>query len=125
MEEYSLIYDFLKKVDTLFPIRLSAKQNLDEYALKLCNKATLCSVRDNDMVVALVAGYTDQVENGLGYISIVAVLPEMQGRGYGSSLVREFLDVAQKKGLRAVHLYAVPDNFPAMRMYRNSYLFCR
>ena len=70
-----------------------------------------------DEIIALLAGYTDNVENNLGYISIVATLPQSQGKGYGTSLIREFLDIARTKGLRAVHLYAVRENIPAMRMY--------
>ena len=117
MHNYSKIYEFLRKADRLFPIPLSKKQNLDEFAKKLCEKATLCMIKEECDIVALLAGYTDHVKDGLGYISIVATLPSAQGKGYGASLVREFLDIAQEKGLRAVHLYAVKENIPAMRMY--------
>lgn len=118
MKNYIQIRKFLEKADQLFPIPLSEKQNLDEFAKKLYEKATVCKVSEGDHIMALLAGYTDNVEDGLGYISIVATLPQAQGKGYGTSLIREFLDIAQSKGLRAVHLYAVKENIPAMRMYK-------
>ena len=112
------IEHFLLAVDDSFPVPLSEKHNLVEFAEKLCDKATICTAIEDSNIVALLAGYTDNVENKLGYISIVATLPQAQGKGYGTSLVREFLDIARKKGLRAVHLYAVRENIPAMRMYK-------
>ena len=112
------IEDFLFAVDASFPVPLSEKHNLGEFAEKLCDKATMCSAIEDGNIVALLAGYTDNVENNLGYISIVATLPQAQGKGYGTSLIREFLGIARRKGLHAVHLYAVRENIPAMRIYK-------
>lgn len=117
MQEFQAIRAFLGAVDPLFPVPLSQKQDLDAFAEKLLEKATLCAAEEDGRIVALVAGYTENVVDRLGYISIVATLPEARGRGLGSALVREFLEIARGKGLRGVHLYAVPDNLPAIRMY--------
>lgn len=117
MNDLVKLLEFLQQVDTLFPIPLSTKHDLGEFAKKLCDKATMCTAIEDGNIVALLAGYTDNVENNLGYISIVATLPQAQGKGYGTSLIREFIDIARTKGLRAVHLYAVRENIPAMRMY--------
>ena len=110
---------FLQTVDSLFPVPLSQKQNLQDFAVKLHNTATLCTVCENDRIVAMVAGYTENVTENMGYISVVATLPEMQGKGYAGHLVEEFLAIACQKGLVAVHLYAVRDNLPAMAMYHS------
>lgn len=118
MYHYLQIYEFLQEADKLFPVPISKKHNLDAFAKKLCEKATLCAISADSSIAALVAGYTDNVSDGLGYISIVATLPRAQGKGYGGSLIREFLEIARKKGLHAVHLYTVRDNVTAMRMYR-------
>lgn len=118
MYDFLKLLNFLYKADQLFPIPLSTKHNLEEFAEKLCDKATMCTAIEDGNIVALLAGYTDNVENDLGYISIVATLPQAQGKGYGTTLIQEFLDIARRKGLRAVHLYAVSENIPAMRMYK-------
>jgi len=118
MYDLKKLLNFLDKADQLFPIPLSAKHNLEEFAKKLCDKATICTAIEGGDIVALLAGYTDNVENKLGYISIVATLPQAQGKGYGTMLIREFLGIARTKGLRAVHLYAVRENIPAIQMYK-------
>ncbi len=109
---------FLHKVDKLFPIPLSEKQNLNDFALKLAEKATLFVEYEDDRIIAAVAGYTENVIDNLGYISIVATLPEAQGKGLASKLVNQFLKNAEQKQLNAVHLYAVTTNVPAIRMYQ-------
>lgn len=55
----------------LFPIALSEKCDLCKFARKLYDKATLCVMWQGEEIIALLAGYTDNVENNLGYISIV------------------------------------------------------
>lgn len=109
---------FLCKIDSLFPVPLSQKQNLHDFAIKLAEKATILVEYENDEIIAAVAGYTENVIDNLGYISIAATLPEAQGKGLASKLVREFLEEAESKGLKAVHLYAVAGNIPAMRVYQ-------
>jgi len=67
----------------------------------------------------MVAGYTDNVINNIGYISLVATLPEARNQGLAQKLVAQFLEIAREKGLDAVHLYAVPSNKSAIRIYDN------
>lgn len=101
----------------MFPVSLSEKCDLNEFAAKLCSRATLCTVSDEEGITAMVAGYTEHTADNMGYISIVATLPKAQRKQHGSTLIRKFLQIAGDKGLSAVHLYAVPTNLPAMRMY--------
>ena len=111
---------FLREVDGTFPVPISEKQDLGDYARKLCDRATLCVETDADgeRIVALVAGYTENVIDSRAYISLVATVADAQGRGFGKRLTREFVSVAADKGLDAVHLYAVPTNTPAVSMYK-------
>ncbi len=112
------IEEFLNKVDKLFPVPLSQKQNLNEYAKKLYEKGTLCAKTENGRILAMVAGYTDNVTDNRGYIAVVATLPEAQGKGFAKKLVLEFLSISKAKALDAVHVYAVPTNTVAVNMYR-------
>lgn len=112
------IEKFLFIVDKYFPVPLSEKTNIPVYARKLKDKATICVEEDeNGNILSMCAGYTDNTINAQAYISLVATLPESQGRGYGKKLVKEFLDIAKKKSLDGVHVYAVENNKPAMKMY--------
>lgn len=109
---------FLEKVDRTFPVPLSKKQDLAQFAQKLQEKATLCAVENGGEVLSMTAGYTENLVNGLAYISIVATVPEAQGNGYGERTVRAFLAACAQKHLRGVHLYAVAGNEPALSLYR-------
>ena len=104
-------------MDTLFEIPLSQKQDLFSFSQKLNEKATICAMFDGDTLVAMVAGYTESTDNRLVYISVVATLPTVQGKGYAHCLVKEFLNVSRVKGLDGVHLYTTNSNTAAMRLY--------
>ncbi len=111
------ILDFLKKVDLSFPVPLSEKTSLTDYAKKIYENGVLCTYVENDEIVAMVAGYLDKIRNGIGYITLVATLPEYQGRGLAHKIIRRFQEEAETMGIRGVHLYAVRNNRNAIRMY--------
>lgn len=111
------IEDFLKEVDGTFPVPLSKKQNLKDFAKKLYEKATLTVKCEGEKILSMAAGYTDNTPDNKGYLSIVATLNSSQGKGYAKKLVKEFIDICEKKGLDAVHLYAVKENIAAVSMY--------
>ena len=117
MIEFEKIKDFLEAVDKSFPVPLSEKQELSVLAEKFVSKATLCHIEENGRIVAMVAGYTDNVTDNMGYISVVATLPEARGKGYASRLVKEFVDISASKRLSSVHLYTARSNFSAVKMY--------
>jgi ribosomal protein S18 acetylase RimI-like enzyme len=107
---------FLRAVDNSFPIPLSQKQDLGEYAQKLSQFATLCAVEEDGKIVAMAAGYTDRDP---AYLAILATLPQVRGRGLGKALVREFMEKARQSGASYLHLYAVESNTPAMKLYES------
>ena len=109
---------FLRAVDLHFPTPLSKKQDLHAFALKLFEKATLCCKFDEGKISAMVAGYTDNLDENIAYISIVATRSEYRGRGYAASLVTDFIEICARKNIDAVHLYSACSNIAAMNMYR-------
>lgn len=113
------IIEFLKVIDHDFPISISNKTNIVEYARKLYQNGTICFEEDNGHIIAMVAGYTQNTVDNIAYISIVSVLPENRGKGKAKRLVREFISEALKRRLNAVHLYAVRNNTPAMKLYQS------
>ncbi len=120
MSEIALkaLRDFLYIVDKNFPVPLSEKVDLDEYAQKLTDKADLIAdVSDNGVIQALLAGYINSVDEGMAYIAIVATLPEMRGQGRAEKLVRKFINKCREQNIKGIHLYAVESNAPAVRLY--------
>ncbi len=114
--DYNKLLDFLTEVDTLFPVPLSKKQNLEQYAKKLTEHGYICAEEKEGKIISLAAGYLNRDP---GYLSIAATIPEEQGKGLGKKLVVGFLDEAKKRGISSVHLYAVPSNKPAMKMHKD------
>lgn len=117
MTNVSKIEEFLSSVDKLFPVPLSEKHNLTEFATKLAEKATICSACENGKIVSMVAGYTENIIDNIAYISIVASLPSTQGKGYATSLLKKFIQICNEKSINAVHLYTAKTNSVAVKMY--------
>lgn len=111
------LYNFLKKVERLFPVPLSEREELTELASKFEKYGTISYISENGKIIALCAGYTNDEENQLGYISVVASLPEYANKGYGKVAVQDFIEKAKNAGMRAIHLYADKDNEAALNMY--------
>lgn len=111
------LYQFLTRIDNLFPISLSNKEALAVLASKLEKYGTISYVREQNRIVAMCAGYTNDLHNRRGYISVVAVLPEYSNKGYGKVAVQGFLKKAKSAGMLAVHLYADSENSTALYMY--------
>ena len=115
--DIGIVERFLNKVDKDFPVPISCKQDLVLYARKLVEKATVCGEYQNEELISMVAGYTDNLENNLAYISIVATAPEGRGQGFATKLVKEFISICKDKHISAVHLYTDIRNQPAIKMY--------
>lgn len=104
------IYKFLKKVERLFPVPLSEREQLIMLASKFEKYGTVSYVRENGKIIAICAGYTNDQVQRLGYISVVASLPEYTNKGYGKVAVQGFIEKAKNAGMKAIHLYADKEN---------------
>lgn len=113
------IEEFLIEVDESFPVPLSKKQNLKEFSKKLYEKADVCVKEENAKIVSMVAGYTENLENNIAYITIVATLENAKGKGYAKALIKEFIEICKVKKINAVHLYTVSTNVSAVKMYES------
>ena len=111
------IYNFLKKVDNSFPVPISKKQNLSDYARKLLSQATICWKLEEGEIVSMVAGYTDNLTDDVAYIALVATVDVARGKGYAKKLVSDFINICERKGIRSAHLYTHATNKKAINMY--------
>lgn len=113
------IHNFLCIVDNEFPVALSEKTDLKEFALKLYHNATICIYEEDGVIKAMVAGYTQNTINRTAYMTMAVALPEYRGKGIVKELVLEFIERAKLEQLVAVHLYAVRENVAAMKLYES------
>ena len=108
---------FLRRVDKSFPTPLSEKCDLEIFADKLLEKADIFYEIDEEEIVSLIAGYTENVVDNLAYVSILATLESHRGRGLGKQCLEKFILLAEEKGMSAVHLYTDRENKAAVAMY--------
>lgn len=112
------LINFLNAVDDSFPVPLSKKQNLNDFANKLLSHANLYyRLNDQNEIISLVAGYINDYSSKLAYISIVATLPDYRGNGYAKELMSDFINECKNQDMKAVHLYMVETNYSAKKMY--------
>lgn len=111
------ILEFLKEVDGDFPVPLSQKVDLETFSVKLFDKATLvCKIEDEE-ILSMIAGYTQNLKDGLAYISVMATKRKARGQGLAEKLLKEFLNRCEAVGVDAVHIYTVSSNTSAVRLY--------
>lgn len=116
VEKDELLF-FLRSVDALFPVPLSDKVDLEEYADKLLDRACLVAERADGKLAGLAAGYVEHLTGDFAYVAVVGVRPEHQRKGIAKSLVSRFVELCRARGLKGVHLYTDASNAPAIRMY--------
>lgn len=111
------ILKFLSIVDNTFIIPLSHKQSLCNLAQKFLDCGTLCVIIKNNKIISMIAGYIKNTINNMAYISVVATIPEAQGKGYATIILKEFIEIVRSCGLKGVHLYTDARNINAISMY--------
>ena len=111
------LIDFLFTIDKDFPIPLSDKVNIVEYAEKLMDKADLVVDMEKDSIRGLVAGYTENIIDNSAYIALVGVRDEFRGQGIAKQLVTTFIEMCREKSIQSINLYTHQTNTSAIKMY--------
>ena len=109
---------FLNAVEQDFPVPLSEKVDLKEYAQKLFDHATIFCAYENGVIASMVAGYTRNLTDDLAFVSIMATRKEYRGQGLASKQLGKFLEESRNVGVKGVHVYAVESNLPAVATYK-------
>lgn len=115
------LLEFLNTVDQDFPIPISKKMELNTLSNKLYSRGDILIARDSmSQIAGIIAGYLRNGENGLGYISIIAVKKEYRGMKLSERMLSLFLDYCKNycKSINAIHVYTTIDNIYALKAYR-------
>ena len=92
---------------------------LEEYAQKMCEKGTIAYEKNDDKVIAMVIGYTDEMINNMSYITQVYVLPEYRKKGLASILLEEYIIYCKEKKIDGIWLTTQKDNHNAINLYKS------
>lgn len=115
------LLSFLNSVDQDFPVPLSEKTDLTLLSRKFYDRGDVITARDSKHEIAgIVAGYLKNGQNGLGYISVVAVKKEYRGLGLSERMLSQYLLYCENecKNINAIHIYTTADNSYAIKAYR-------
>jgi len=112
------IADFLRGCDPVFVSELSRKVVIEEYAMKLAEKAVCWEAWCGDRLVGMAAIYCNDLKERAAFITSISVLADWQRLGLGSRLVSQCIEHAQSLGFALIRLEVESQNSAAMRLYQ-------
>ena len=74
-------------------------------------------IRSKDKIIAYLFGLLPQTSE-TAYVHLIAVDPNHQKNGYGSSLYRHFIDFAKSTGFKKVKAITSPQNVKSISFHR-------
>jgi ribosomal protein S18 acetylase RimI-like enzyme len=98
---------------------LSNRVDIPVYAQKVATKAARFEAWGNNVLVGLVAMYSDDQATHRAYITSVSVLRVWKRRGIGERLMRDSMAHARQAGMVKVSLEVGNGNGAAIRLYEN------
>lgn len=120
------IVSHLLACDNSFMPPLSQRVNIDDYAIKIENKAQLFEAWANNELVGLIAAYCNDKDKNTAFISNVSVLPEWRNRGIAQRLMEKCIINMQELGFTQIELEVNKSNKAAIFLYeKNGFIAVR
>ena len=88
------------------------------FAEKFCQYATVVELRNADKIVAFAAFYCNDLQNKCAYLSMIAVLPEARGCGWGKLLLNQVCKMCREAGMSKLQLEVSRHNEVAKSLYK-------
>ena len=116
------VLSWLQAADNWFEPSLSGELNLLEYARKLATHALFYEARMSNSRVGLIACYCNDIMNRTGFITHVAIAPDLRGSGLAGELLKYAIGHVTEKGFKTIRLEVGLHNIRAQRFYlRNGF----
>lgn len=104
--------------DDFFPI-LESRVKIDDYALKIYEKAISFEAWDEDILIGLLAAYFDE-RNHTAFVTNVSLLKNYKRRGIASKLILLCTDYAKQNKIKEIRLEVNRNNVEAVALYRSN-----
>lgn len=111
------ILTHLHACNNSFDPPLDNRVNLEEYSVKLHQKAVNFEAFNEGVLIGLIAAYFNDLTNQIGYITNVSLIPQFMGLGIASTLMKMCTTEAKEQGLKKIRLEVVQTNQPAIKLY--------
>ena len=112
--------NFLKKIDSYFPIALSEKVNLKDYAKKVMDRGISFFAISDNKIIGVCIGYANDIRKNRAFISVIAVLPEYRNLKVGHKLILAFKKYARENNMKSIILFVNKENKRAIEFYRKN-----
>ena len=116
-DDESDVIDFLKKIDEIFPIPLSERINIEEYAKKQLTHGIVICADISGKIVGILLGYANDTQNKRAYIGTIGISAECQSKGIGKKLIDEMKQYSKTMGMNKIGLHTHKTNSGAIRFY--------
>jgi ribosomal protein S18 acetylase RimI-like enzyme len=93
--------------------------SLEEYAVKLLNKAANYVIVEEGEDAGLISFYNNDKVTKTGYIALIGVLADYQGRGMAQKLMDHCVSECHSTGMEQIKLEVKKDNRRAIRFYEH------
>lgn len=113
-----MIVALLHELDKDFDPTLSSIINISNYAEKIKNNAKIMSYFDNGNLVAFIAFYCNDLETRIGFMSMLAVSKNNQGKGLARSLIKSSIDLLKNENFNRYRLEVFKTNNKAINLYK-------
>ena len=111
------IEEHLGACNDVFIPPLNGRVGIDDYARKIIDKAVRFEVWSGEVLIGLVAAYCNDIDGRAAFITSVSVLPEWQGMGLASQLVKRCISYASELGFTRIELEVDRRNAAATNLY--------
>ena len=116
-KEREKLFCFLKQIDGTLPVPLSERVNLRNYAEKVLQFGQCITIEESGNIVAAVLFYCNDFQTKKAYITLLGTLPEYEGKGYATKLLKAAEEVAGRNGMRIMNLETERTNQKAISLY--------
>ena len=116
-EDCPSIIEYIKSIDSLFPVPISEKTNISDYVMKLYKNGTIILAMHSSEIIGIIAGYMNDSKKNTSYISILGVKKEYQKQKVGIKLFKIFQMLSKKEGLKNILLSVHKENKVAINFY--------
>lgn len=109
----------IERCDKSFIRPLTKRDNYEELFSKIDNNAVFYAAFEGDAPVGYAALYANDTKTKSGFISLLAVVEEMQHKHIGSALMQNCINRSIENGMTCIRLEVLRSKETAIRFYEH------
>ena len=115
--DFNVVVDYLNKIEKDFPIPLSERVNIHEYAKKVLNKGVVLGIEYAGCLVSASLFYCNDTKHKIAYLTLLGTLCGYHGLGYAQDLLEATIEFCKKMKMDYLCLDVDIKNTKAISLY--------